>query len=711
MANTDQKELKEQYRNRNFVRRAQDLFQSMKDGRKRYDWEWLTRDLYRRGYQFSSYNPSTKSVVLTSSSRVRIPINLLWSQMRVIRNQVTAFRPKWEVLPTGKSEQSLNNARYSGKLLDYYFDRLNLRKKIKEIVTQGLIYSVGGPLQILFDPDADDGKGEIVIRLVDTFDFFIDMRATDDQDAEYCAMAVRRPLDEVRTDPKYTFKEKLEHGETREAESEYKQFLLQSLKLVSQYKQDDSQHVILKEFWWKVRVDDNNMKELKEELKKNNEETKDLKKGEVLMRVITYTDLQIDPLRIQLLRRGDFPFVIYQADINPAELYGESWAKHVIPMNRALNALESSIFDYHYKYAKGRIVIDKDSGVSVINNEHGSIIEKNQGAEVSPLPLAALPGTYIKQIENMRRYIEDIGGAHDVSLGRIPTGVKSGVGIAELKQADSTNQSDLVDNLEDFLVRVGKKVLKEIANNYDRPRVIKALGKSGDSEHFAIVGAKAGEKRSNKKEVTFGPDTFNLAHIGADNEIRVSIGSWLAYTKTAQYEKLKEMYQAGAIDQKTLLEHMEFNDVQNIIERTREQTILEKMSGIPAAGAGQVSDMEIAEQENIMMTKEGRTDVEPLPEDAHIVHIAIHQDYADNELVGRHIEQHKALMRQERSQPESGMENASQAMGAPAEQLAPAAPLPPQGIPSPSLGGVLPPGMGAPNGQMLEQVLQNLPIA
>ena len=671
---SDESEVIDQFKNRELRSKIVTMAQQTADARKRYDWEWLTRDLFRRGYQFSAYNPATRHVILTSNSQIKIPINLVWAQMRVIRNQVTAFRPKWEVLPTGKNESSLNNARYSGKLLDYYYDRLGLRKMIKETVTQGLMYSVGGPWQIIYDKHANKGEGEVTIHLWDTYDFYVDMNATSIDDAEYCYTAARRPLTEVKTNPDFKFYQDFTMGENRQAQSEYKQFLLQALKYHEQTQVGENDSVILKEFWWKTRVSEQNMQNLADELKKNDQDHKELKVGEVLMRVVHYLDILEDPLKVQLLRRSDYPFEMYQADINPVELYGESWIKHVIPANRVLNALESSIFQYHYKYAKGRIVIDKNSGVRMINNEHGSIIEKNKGAEVSALHLAPLPQSYNSQIENMRRYIEDLGGAHDISMGRIPAGIKSGVGLAELKQADSNNQTDLVDNLEDFMIRVGKKVLREIAENYDVPRVIKALGKSGDAEHFAVIGEKGGKNRKKKDVVRIGPDEFNLAKIGADNEISVKIGSWLAYTKTAQQEKLRELFEAGVIDQKSFLEHLEFNDVQNIVEKTREATILEKMSSIPAAGAGDVTDMEIAEQENVMMTKDQRTDVVPLPTDAHSVHIAIHQDKINNPAVEKHVEQHIKMMRS------GGAPNQSQA---PVQPAAPQAPQPEGGQPVP----------------------------
>lgn len=646
------KEQRDRLKQQELVTKAKRLFQGCYDARRRYDWEWLSRDLFRRGYQFSRYNNSTKTVVLSSTDQIRIPINLLWAQMRIIKNQVTSFRPKWEVVPSGLSQEAATNARYSGKLLDYLFDKLNLRSMIKETVIQGLMYSVGGPWEVGYDPDGDNGNGEVYIWLRDTYDFYMDPIATSSYDAEYCFTAVRRPLEMVKNNPHYNFIEPLSHGESRLAASEYKQFLIQALKMnVMTSNEGEDEGVILKELWVKIRVNKDNKADLTKELTDNDQDTKDLRLGETLIRVVTYLDIVQDPLRVRLLRTNDFPFELYRADTNPMEFYGESWAKHVIPMNRVLNALESSVFEYNYKYAKGRLVIDKQSGVRIVTNRHGDIIEKNPGAEVTSLPLQPLPQSYELQINNMIRYIEDIGGAHDISFGRIPTGIKSGTGIAELKTADSTNQQDLVDNLEDFLVRVGKKVLRVIAENYDVPKIIKALGKGGDAKYFAVVG-ESGKNRKNKTQVKIGADVLDLAVIGRDNEVRVSIGSWLAYTKSAQQDKLQEYYQIGLIDQKTALENMEFGDIDNVVKRTREEELLKKYRGTPAQ-EGMPSDEEIAEQENFQMIQEGKTP-EALPEDEHNIHIIVHQEalgLQGNPIVEAHIDQHMRYLQNQPAEP------------------------------------------------------------
>jgi hypothetical protein len=623
-----------------YVYKARQKFQVAADARRRYDWEWLARDLFRRGYQFTKYNPQTKTVILSQVTSTKIPVNLTAAAIRSIRNQAVVFKPKWEVVPNAQDEETQNSARYSGKTLDYVFDICRLRKKIKEVVTQGLIYSVGGAWQIIWNPEllnADGSKGFVEIWGSDPFDFYVDPAATDGMaftDAEYVIKAIRKPLDEVKTNPQYKNTGLLTTGEMRPAASEYKQFLLQSIKFQGGTRNvDETKTVILKEGWFKER---------------------DKGTGKVKMRVITWVDLMTLPLRNELIDTSDFPFRMYQADINPNEVYGEGWARHVIPINRVINALESSIFDYNYKFNKGRIVIDKNSGVSVVDNQHGSIIQKNRGATVTSLPIQPMASSAENQVMRMGRYFEDIAGAHDASLGRVPTGVKSGIGIAELKQADATNQDDLVDNLEDFLIEVGKKILKLISENMTFPQLVSATKIAGKTDYFAIIGENAGKTRK-KKTVTIGKEEYPLAVIRSDNTLRVQIGSWLAYSKQQQQQELKDLFQSGVIDQRTLLEHMEFGDIDTIVTRTRQEALLKARQEATKVGQTEVSEEELAMTENSMLLM-GDERVMPLPSDDHKVHMAVHANYSGNKLVDLHTQQHQLLL--ESAQKGQGVQNA-----------------------------------------------------
>ena len=139
-----------------------------------------------------------------------------------------------------------------------------------------------------------------------------------------------------------------------------------------------------------------------------------------------------------------------------------------------------------------------------------------------------------------------------------------------------------------------------------------------------------------------------LAIIGTDNEVRVQVGSWLAYTKEARLEKLKELFRLGAIDQKTYLEHAEFADIDGIVERSREEALLQARRSRPASSVEretgvQLDDESLALAENEMML-EG-IDQPVYPDDDHEVHLAVHSEQKENALVKAHMNEHITQMR------------------------------------------------------------------
>jgi len=601
------------------ILKCNNLFQYAEDSRRKHDWEWLVRNLYVRGYHFARYNRSSNTVTFANRSGVRIPVNLLYAHLRAVRNQVTSFRPKWEVMPNVTTESAVENATYSDKVLDYVYWKSGIKRAIKEVITHSLLFSIG-----IWQFDINKDK-DIVVRTVDPYDFYIDpnVRSSDindpDYGAEFVIKTMNMPLSAVKGNPHYKNTENLQ-ASNESVSANYKRFLLQVTRQMQERQNKESPMVLVKECHIRERSGD-----------------------DFRRRVVTYVDKVSEPLRDEYADDKEYPFEIYQGDLTPLEIYGESWAKHLIPINRVIDSLESHAFEYNHLFARGRFVVDKNSGVRVIVNQHGQIIEKNRGSTVTSLPIAPLPSSPREQIAAMRGYFEDLSGAHDVSLGRIPTGVKSGVGIAELRQADATNQDDLVDNLEDFLSRSGRKILKMAANNWNTSKLINVTGLGGKPEYFMAIGERASKTQKKNGKYTFGSMKLPLVVIGADNEVRVRVGSWLAYTKQARQEQLKELFRLGAIDQQALLEHLEFGDVDGVLKRTKEERLLQLRANRPSNSVlrmtGQeMSDEELALAENELML-EGK-DQPVMTDDDHEVHLTIHQEGLDDKEYGHIIRAH-----------------------------------------------------------------------
>jgi hypothetical protein len=673
-------------------------YKRAKESRRKFDWEWMVRELYVRGYHFARYNRGTNTITFATRTGVRIPINLTWAHLRAVRNQVTSFRPKWEVMPNVTTESAIENARYSGKILDYVHKKSQVKRKLKEVLTDALLKSIG-----IWEITMDDNKN-IVINATDPFDLYIDPNCitSDINDPEWGAMYVvktfSKPIDEIKNDPKYKNTWQITTGDNEDATAEYKRFMLQVVRWKTASRQQDDDSKMLYEAWFREYQDD----------------------GTYKLRVVTTAEGCEFPIRNELTDEKNYPWEVMQGDISPNSLYGESWAKHVIPINRVMDALESHIFEYNHFYARGRYVIDKNSGVRIIVNQHGQIIEKNRGSTVTSLPINPLPSAPQMQIQNFRTYLEDISGAHDVSLGRLPTGIRSGTGIAELRQADATNQDDLVDNLEDFMTRTGSRILELISRNWTTSKLITTTGLGGQPEYFMAIGDRASKMRK-KKEYTFGSMRLPLAVIGSDFEVNVQVGSWLAYTKEARQEKLKELYRLGAIDQETLLMHLEFGDIEGIMQRTRTERLLDMRANRPSASLErmgvpeEMTDEELALAENELMMEGKEQPVEP--DDDHEVHLSVHREHINDpefgELIRAHMNEHVSLQKwisQAPQIPPQGMEGESGAApggaapapgGAPmdeqqmiADMLAGGNQMPAENAP----GNVLPPVIRLPRG-------------
>ena len=650
-----------------FLEIAKTSFRAASDARSHYDQEWLGRNLFWRGYQFSRYLPQVQTIVLTVRQSARVSVNLVAAYMRSIRNQVTSFRPKFEVLPTSPNSNSAQiQARYAQRLLDYYFDKLKLKMKIKETIIQALLYSIGGPWQIVYD----NRRKEIKIWLLDPFDFYMDSLAEDPNEAEYMIKAVRIPLGQVLTNSEYNpvARREITGSDQQIAASPQKQFMIQATRIVPSKPANNSPTIILYEGFFRRYKED----------------------GSVYIIRCIWSGQNLIPLLYEEIDSEEFDFIIYRGDINPKEPYGESWVKHVMPINRVINNLETSALEFNSRVAKGRIVVDRDSGVRAIHNVHGEIISKNRGTTITALDLPPLPVSVPQQIERMVMYSQDVSGVHEATLGRLPTGVRTGIAIAELKQADTQSQDDLVDNLEDFLSEVAMKILKKIAQNYSSYKVIKDLGvREGDEKYFAVIGSKfaKGKNRSGDKfpghegQVKIGPDWFDVAEISDDNNIRVSVGSWLGYTKEAMQQKVIQYYQMQLIDQATALKLLEFGDIDTIIQQTRIEALLKKNLGTQQQ-PGEVDQFQLAMTENQMMVSEGKE--VPVSElDDHMVHIALHQEALEqgaDHLIGPHIEKHQILMGSNTAIPGGNGLDIRDQMSRPTGQVPPEAPLgPPSG--------------------------------
>jgi hypothetical protein len=506
------------------------MFEKAKEVRSKEDWQWFQYDLFVAGEHYSKWDKTTQQIVPSTKKdgKPKIVINKTYTTLRAVRNYVLRNRPKAETTPDDLTEENIGQVIKLNRFLDYIHDKLRLSRKIKETEWHALKYSVGF-WQVVWDED----ENEISINVIDPYDLYIDPTARSMSEARYMILAVRKPLELLKEDEKY---------DKKLVEDLKSDNLLSSSSLRSRIMQNtkgnfsngvDSGTVILKECWTK---------------EKN-------KEGKYVVKVTTLAGGKIireDDTDLEMI-----PFFKLDADVEPLSIYGQGWVKNMISPNKLLDRLESQVAEYNEIMNKGKWITDKGAGVKIINNENGQIIEKKRAYTVTQAQVAPLSEAIFKQIQNANMYIEDIGGAHDATLGRIPTGADSGDAIEALQAGDANNLSELTENLELFLEEVYEYVLFLASQKYQFARNIIPIAPNGSREFIKLIG----ESAQNKAE--------DATVIPSKNTVDVKMSSWLAHTAEARRRVLKELYQLQVIDAQTVLEGYSIGNVADIIQKVK----------------------------------------------------------------------------------------------------------------------------------------------
>jgi hypothetical protein len=487
------------------IARIDRMWNEASNERQTYDWKWYIYDMYVKGHQDVRYDRKSRTIVGTQpkDGRPKVTINKIQPTLRNVRNYALRNRPKAEAVPDSLRDDSLMESYKATKFLDYVHDTQRLQFKLKGTLWNALKYSVGW-WQVVFDE-------EIKVNEVDTFDAYPDPKARSNDELRYFILAVRRTIESLENDPKYDKKEVEQvKADNKSAASSYKQMLL-SYDQPQSTGSSETETVIVKEVWYK-------------------EDGKIMLCTEAGGRMIRKPEV-VDTKII--------PFFKLQSDIIPCQMYGDGWVKNMIDPQKLINSAMASIAEYNVIMNKAKIIADKGAGVRIFNNEHGQIIEKNRGYNVSREMIAPINAAVYQQIDYANTFIEDIGAMHDASRGRVPSGAKSGRAIEALQLGDSNNMSELVDNIEMFLEDVYEYILWIASKNYMELKTIQPKSATGERQYVKVIGQSSPVAQQMEES---GMIPENTLIIPEKNIVDVKISSWLSYTPEGKRESVKELF-------------------------------------------------------------------------------------------------------------------------------------------------------------------------
>lgn len=526
------------------------------EAKKPIEWEWFVRKNFIDGNQWVRWNTDTKTLeTVDPQNKFKVTINKIYTIVRAIRNYTLKHQPKWEVMAQDLEKKIYNKAVASERFLDLFYleddsSGKTFKVKVKEAVGDAIWASVG---HIWFWWDST--KKWLMSKAVSPFDLLPDPTCTDSvayTDAKFVFMAESVKTDDIKNDKRYMHTEDV-ISDNKLAASDLKVTLM---KMTSGLNVEG----------WNAQKDLNTTIRYEGYVK---QEEKNSKGGMYKHVVLTATVLLVD----EDTDFTDMPVRTYHTDVETNRQYTQGWVKNLIPAQKILNVNESNALEFNHVISRGRFVADKGAGAGIVYNRNGQVIEKNRGYAFQQMPMQSQPVTVENQITRASRYMEDMGAAHDAFVGRMPSGANSGVAIENLLAGEENNLTDLRDNLSDFYTSTAKFILKVFSKKLMSVMVFFTPLPDKEVPDFnALVGQKS-PVSIQKQEITYSGKKQNVTvdRILENNNIRVTIGTWLGTGKQDSRTEAIELAKNGLLDKQTLLEFFNAPNIPRIIDRVNKE--------------------------------------------------------------------------------------------------------------------------------------------
>jgi len=568
--------------------------------------DWYIIERFVRGDHWIVYNKSLNKVqvIPITKGEIRRSVNKIKSQLRGIKNFVKRSQPRWECHPNGIKDEDLEEAKKKNKIIQNIYRTRRFPSILTDIIVNGLKYSAGilegGVVK-------KEGKDYLDFWVDDTFEVLFDPFSPNIQNCRYIFKAFKKPVSVVESD--YDVKDI--SADNKEAALEYKELLeLEKYSRDGSRTAGDLETVIVKELWMKW-ID---------------------AEGKVKIKIFTVAGTKL--LRVFEPSYKRYPFFLYNPEKDANTIYSNSWLKDLIPLNKSLDKIISQVEAYIQRMLAGKYLIKQGVEVSSITDKGAEkIYYKGSTPPVQQnlQPLPAAPFTYAASLD---RYIEELGGIREASLGRTPGGVQSGKGIEALQSADADTVAEPIENLEIFLTEVGEFILETISDYTIASETIVE-----DNEEIKFIG-----------NVESPPED---ATVIKPSNVKVVIVPEVAYSEEAKRDWIIRLAEAQLVDPQTVLETFSISNIGQILERMKlkkqeefKEEMIKQKESHRTSGEGPEDTADLADQENMGMAA-GQS-VNPTPQalwtpehtELHLAFIQQNQDaYQQNkELFDEHLE-------------------------------------------------------------------------
>jgi len=107
--------------------------------------DWYLNQRFVRGDHWVIYNKTLNKIqaLPQADGEIRRVINKIRTQRRGVKNFIKRNQPRWECQPDDITNEALENAQKTNKILQYYYRVLKVKGLLTDVIVSGLTFSTG----------------------------------------------------------------------------------------------------------------------------------------------------------------------------------------------------------------------------------------------------------------------------------------------------------------------------------------------------------------------------------------------------------------------------------------------------------------------------------------------------------------------------------------------------------------------------------------
>lgn len=186
------------------------------------------------------------------------------------------------------------------------------------------------------------------------------------------------------------------------------------------------------------------------------------------------------------------PFSHYGGIKIPGRLLDMAPVENLLQLQWHYNRGRSQIIEQINTLGKAKVFSPIGSvAPGAYTDEPGEMVEYDPNAGPAPVPMPApgIPNFHLDNLNRIAQEMEDVGGVHEISMGRLPRRATSGIAINILDEKDSSVIAPMRYSLARGLERTFSLAIGIAGDRFEEERVSKIVGKTNEARTFAWRGA------------------------------------------------------------------------------------------------------------------------------------------------------------------------------------------------------------------------------